>query len=61
MLARPDLAALYERRRPVYAGVATVAVATDGRHPEAVSDDIVTQLARVPAADGRAPHPQPAP
>jgi len=61
MLARPDLAALYERRRPVYAGIATFAVATDGRHPEAVSEDIVTRLARTPAADGRAPYPQPAP
>ena len=55
MLARPDLAALYERRRPVYAGIATFAVSTDGRHPEAVSEDIVTRLARTLTADGRAP------
>jgi len=55
MLARPDLAALYERRLPVYARIATLAVSTDGRHPEAVSEDIVTQLVRVSAADGRAP------
>lgn len=61
LLARPDLAALYERRQPVYAGIATFAVATDGRHPEAVSEDIVTRLARTAAADGRAPYPQPAP
>jgi shikimate kinase len=56
MLARPDLAALYERRLPIYAGIATFAVCTDGRHPEAVSEDIVAQLVRVPAADVRAPH-----
>jgi len=55
VLARPDLAALYERRLPVYAGIATLAVSTDGRHPEAVSEDIVTQLVRVSTADGRAP------
>ncbi len=55
MLARPDLAALYERRRGVYAGIATFAVATDGRYPETVSEDIVTRLTRTPAVDGRAP------
>ena len=55
MLTRSDLAALYERRLAVYAGIATFAVATDGRRPEAVRDDIVARLARTPAADGRAP------
>jgi shikimate kinase len=44
MLARPDLAALYERRLAVYARVATLAVQTDGRHPETVTDDIVTRV-----------------
>ena len=33
MLARSDLPELYRRRMPVYAGVATVTVATDGRPP----------------------------
>jgi shikimate kinase len=42
MLARPDLAALYERRLPVYARIATLAVRTDGRHPATVADDILT-------------------
>ena len=55
MLARPDLPALYERRLPVYAGIATLAVSTDDRHPETVTEDIVTQLVRVSVADGRAP------
>jgi shikimate kinase len=42
MLARPDLAALYERRLSVYARIATLAVRTDGRDPETVADDILT-------------------
>ncbi|HEX2822508.1 MAG TPA: shikimate kinase, partial [Streptosporangiaceae bacterium] len=44
MLARPDLAALYERRLPVYARIATLTVRTDGRHPETVTDDILTRV-----------------
>ena len=31
LLARPDLAATYQRRLPVYAGIATLTVPTDGR------------------------------
>jgi shikimate kinase len=48
MLARPDLTAVYERRRPVYAAVATLAVDTDDRPPESVSEDIIARLVRVP-------------
>jgi shikimate kinase len=55
LLARPDLAALYQRRLPLYAAVATLVVPTDGRRPETVSQDILTRLIRVPAAS-RAPH-----
>jgi shikimate kinase len=61
MLARPDLAAVYERRRGVYARLATLTAVTDDRHPETVSDDILARLARVPAVGGRAPYPRPAP
>jgi shikimate kinase len=43
LLARPDLAALYERRLGVYAGVATLTVATDGRRPEAITEDILAR------------------
>jgi shikimate kinase/3-dehydroquinate synthase len=56
LLRRPDLAALYERRLPVYAGIATLTVGTDGRRPKAISDDIIAKLAGLPAAGGRAPH-----
>ena len=45
LLARPDLAALYERRLAVYAGVATLTVPTDGRRPEAVTEDILARTA----------------
>ena len=44
LLARPDLAATYQRRLPVYAEVATVTVRTDGRHPDAISQDILDTL-----------------
>jgi F420-dependent oxidoreductase-like protein len=43
LLARPDLAALYERRLGVYAGVATLTVPTDGRRPEDVTEDILAR------------------
>ena len=61
LLARPDLAAVYQRRLGVYAGVATLTVATDDRHPEAVTADILSRLARVPATDGWPPYPRLAP
>ena len=43
LLARSDLAALYQRRLGVYAGVATLTVPTDGRRPEAVTEDILAR------------------
>jgi shikimate kinase len=48
LLARPDLEALYQHRLSVYDSVATLTVATGGRRPEAVSQDVLAQLARVP-------------
>ena len=51
MLARPDIAAVYQRRLASYAQVATLTVATDRRRPEVISEDILTRLARVPAAE----------
>ena len=47
VLARPDLAALYQHRLAVYAGVATLTVPTDGRRPEAVTEDILARAATV--------------
>jgi len=61
MLARPDVAALYERRLAVYAEVATFAVATDGRHPKLVTDDILARLPKLPTVDARPRYSQPAP
>jgi shikimate kinase len=61
LLARPDLEDLYRRRLPVYASVATLTVRTDGRPPEAVCDDVLARLIRVPAGRGPAPYPPPAP
>ena len=48
LLARPDLEALYRHRLSVYDSVATLTVATDGRRAEAVSQDALAQLVRVP-------------
>jgi len=48
LLARPDLAATYRRRLPLYAAVATLTVPTDHRLPEAVSQDVLAQLPRAP-------------
>jgi shikimate kinase len=55
LLARPDLPALYQRRLPLYAEVATLTVPTDGRDPEAISKDILARLERATAAGGRTP------
>ena len=56
MLARPDLAAVYDRRLAAYAGVATLTVATDDRRPEAISADILSNL-DAERAEVRAPVP----
>ena len=56
LLARPDLAATYQCRLPLYAELATLTVSTDGRHPEAISQDILTRLTTEPTVGGRAPY-----
>jgi shikimate kinase len=61
MLARPDLAATYQRRLPIYAGIAALTVATDGRRPETIAADILARLTPEPAAGGRAPYSRPRP
>ena len=58
LLARPDLAATYQRRLPLYAEIATLTISTDGRPPETISADILARLVREPAAGGRAPYPR---
>jgi shikimate kinase len=60
LLARPDLAATYRRRLPLYAGLATLTVPTDGRTPEAVTDDILAVAAPLLLSDRTdrgCPHP----
>ncbi|MGH3227533.1 MAG: bifunctional shikimate kinase/3-dehydroquinate synthase [Streptosporangiaceae bacterium] len=49
LLRRPDLETLYRRRLGLYDDVAALTVATDGRRPEAVSQDVLAQLLRAPA------------
>ncbi len=56
LLARPDLAATYQRRLPLYAEIATLTVSTDGRPPETISQDILTRLTTEPTVGGRAPY-----
>jgi shikimate kinase len=60
MLARPDLAAVYERRRHVYSRLATLTIGTSNCPPESVSHDILARLPQVPAATIHLPAP-PAP
>ncbi|HUB21699.1 MAG TPA: shikimate kinase [Streptosporangiaceae bacterium] len=60
LLSRPDLAATYRRRLPLYAGLATLTVPTDGRTPEAVTDDILAVAAPLLLSDRTdrgCPHP----
>jgi shikimate kinase len=56
LLARPDLAATYQRRLPRYAEIATLTVSTDGRHPESISEDVLARLGTEPGVGGRAPY-----
>jgi len=56
LLARPDLAATYQRRRPLYAEIATLTVSTDGRDPAAIGQEILARLVAEPTLGGRAPH-----
>ncbi len=53
MLARPNVEELYQRRLSVYDAVATVSVATDGRRPEAVCQDVLALLERPRPPRGR--------
>jgi shikimate kinase len=50
LLRRPGLDTLYQRRLDVYDEVATLTVATDGRRPETVSQDVLAQLADLGSA-----------
>ena len=61
LLARPDLAATYQRRLPLYAEIATLSISTDGRPPELISQDILARLMTEPAVGVRAPYLPPAP
>jgi shikimate kinase len=44
MLARPDVAAVYESRQEIYASVATLTVDTDGRPPEAAASELLKHV-----------------
>ena len=61
LLARPDLAATYQRRLPLYAEIATLSISTDDRPPELISQDILARLMTEPAVGARAPYLPPAP
>ena len=48
MLHRPGLDELYKRRLPVYEDLSMLTVDTDGRRPDAVALEVLTQLTRLP-------------
>ena len=49
LLAKPGLDDLYERRMATYQSVATLTVATDGRRPEAICQEVISRLRAAPA------------
>jgi shikimate kinase/3-dehydroquinate synthase len=49
LLVRPGVDELYQRRLAVYDEVATLTVATDGRRPEAICQEVISRLVAVPA------------
>jgi shikimate kinase len=55
MLARPDLAEVYQRRLTVYEDVSVLTVDTDGRPSDAIARDVLAGLSRLPvgSADAR--------
>jgi shikimate kinase len=48
LLARPGVDELYARRLATYEQVATLTVATDGRRPEAICQELISRLVAVP-------------
>ena len=44
MLARPDIAAVYESRQAIYSSVATLTIDTDSHTPESAASDILARL-----------------
>jgi shikimate kinase/3-dehydroquinate synthase len=50
MLARPDLAEVYQRRLPAYEEVSVLTVDTDGRPSDAIARDVLAGLSRLPAS-----------
>ena len=50
MLHRPDLDEVYKRRLPVYEDLSVLTVDTDGRRPDVVAREVLTQLTRLPEA-----------
>lgn len=55
MLGRPDLGDVYKRRQPLYEDISVFIIDTDGRRPDAVASDVLTELARLPAAPAARP------
>jgi 3-dehydroquinate synthase/shikimate kinase/3-dehydroquinate synthase len=49
MLHRPDLDEVYKRRLPVYEDLSVLTVDTDGRRPDAVALDVLSELTRLPS------------
>jgi len=49
LLARPGVEELYQRRLAIYDDVATLTVATDGRRPESICQEVLSRLVAVPA------------
>ena len=53
LLAQPGLDDLYQRRMGTYASIATLTVATDGRRPEAICQEVISRLRAAPTRSSR--------
>jgi shikimate kinase len=50
MLHRPDIGEVYQRRLPMYEDVSVCTVDTDGRPPDAIALEVLTELTRLPSS-----------
>lgn len=49
LLHRPDLDEVYKRRLPVYEDLSAFTIDTDGRRPEAIALEVLSELTRLPS------------
>ncbi len=56
LLSRPDLDKVYERRLPIYQDVSVFTIDTDGRRPDAIALEALTELTQLPSTPPKGPN-----